>query len=131
MARALSLRSRTPMTSLPHAALLLMSQAPNNAVMGPLFMYAAIFAIFYFVLIRPQQRQRKQQEAQLGGLKKGDEIVTTGGVIGEVVHIRQNAPDKSSMEDRITIKTGDTRILIERRGIARVVAPPAPASQPS
>ena len=119
------------MTSLLSAALLLMSQSPNNSLMGPLFMYAAIFAIFYFVLIRPQQRQRKQQEAQLGGLKKGDEVVTAGGVIGEVVHIRQNAPDKSSMEDRVTIKTGDTRIVVERRGIARVVLPPAPASQPT
>ena len=119
------------MTSLSYAALLLMSQSPNNSLMGPLFMYAAIFAIFYFVLIRPQQRQRKQQEAQLGGLKKGDEVVTAGGVIGEVVHIRQNSPDKASMEDRVTIKTGDTRIVVERRGIARVVVPPAPASQPS
>lgn len=119
------------MTSLSHAALLLMAESPSNSLMGPLFMYAAIFAIFYFVLIRPQQRQRKQQEAQLGGLKKGDEVVTAGGVIGEVVHIRQNSPDKASMEDRVTIKTGDTRIVVERRGIARVVVPPAPASPPS
>lgn len=119
------------MTVPSYAALLLMSESPNNTLMGPLFMYAAIFAIFYFVLIRPQQRQRRQQEAQLGGLRKGDEIVTSGGVIGEVVHIRQNSPDKSSMDDRVTIRTGDTRIVVERRGIARVIVPPAPSGTPS
>lgn len=46
---------------------------------------AAIFAIFYFLLIRPQQKQQKDHERMLEGLKKGDRILTTGGLYGQIV----------------------------------------------
>jgi preprotein translocase subunit YajC len=107
----------------PFASLALL-QAPTNQLLGPIFMYGAIFAIFYFILIRPGQKQRKAQDALIREVKKGDEIVTTGGVIGEVIHIRETATgDKSSnpMEDRITIKSAESRLLIERGKIARVI----------
>jgi preprotein translocase subunit YajC len=45
---------------------------------------AAIFAIFYFLLIRPQQKQQKEHEAMLKSLKVGDKIVTTGGLYGTI-----------------------------------------------
>lgn len=45
---------------------------------------AAIFAIFYFLLIRPQQKQQKEHEAMLKSLKIGDKIVTTGGLYGTI-----------------------------------------------
>ena len=88
-------------------------------------MYGAIFAIFYFVLIRPQSTQRKKHDEMVRTLKKGDEIVTTGGVVGEVVFIKEKGgEDKTNgMEDRVTIKTGDTRIVIERGRIARINRP--------
>ena len=88
-------------------------------------MYGAIFAIFYFVLIRPQSTQRKKHDEMVRTLKKGDEIVTTGGVVGEVVFIKERGgEDKTNgMEDRVTIKTGDTRIVIERGRIARINRP--------
>jgi preprotein translocase subunit YajC len=57
------------------------------------FMYGAIFAIFYFVLIRPQQKQRKSHEERVKTLKKGDEIVTAGGIVGEVLHIASQGKD--------------------------------------
>lgn len=56
--------------------------APNPLVnMLPI---AAIFAIFYFLLIRPQQKQQKEHEAMLKNLKVGDKIVTTGGLYGTI-----------------------------------------------
>ncbi len=88
-----------------------------------IFMYGAIFAIFYFVLIRPQQRQRKQHDALVKTLKKGDEIVTAGGLVGEVMAIQ--AKDTPSLDDRITIKSGESRVVIERGRIARVNSGPA------
>jgi preprotein translocase subunit YajC len=87
-------------------------------------MYGAIFAIFYFVLIRPGQKQRKAQDALIKQVKRGDEIVTNGGVIGEVIHIKESSATEgasNSMEDRITIKSGESRLVVERGRIARVI----------
>jgi preprotein translocase subunit YajC len=83
-----------------------------------LFMYGAIFAIFYFIIIRPQQKQKRDHDALVKALKKGDEIVTAGGVVGEVVAIQSK--DSPALEDRITIKSGESRLIIERGRIARV-----------
>ena len=72
-----------------------------------------IFAIFYFLLIRPQAKERQRHEKMLAGIKKGDEIVTNGGIIGRVVHIE---------EKRMTIKTGEnTRLTVDRGRIASVL----------
>jgi preprotein translocase subunit YajC len=116
--------------TLAYAALALI-QAPSNTMLGPIFMYGAIFAIFYFILIRPQSKQRKDHEALIRAVKKGDEIVTAGGLIGEVIHIREaSKPDGttgSSLEDRITIKSGESRVIVERGKIARIVTQDTPA----
>lgn len=105
---------------------LLILQSAGNALLGPIFMYGAIFAIFYFILIRPGQVQRKKQDAELREVKRGDEIVTAGGIVGEVILIKANtAADGSTantMEDRITIKSGESRLIVERGRIARVVS---------
>ena len=50
---------------------------------------AVIVAIFYFIVLRPQRKQQKQLEAALMAMSKGDEIVTAGGLIGEVVYIKE------------------------------------------
>jgi len=105
------------------AALAVILQAPGGQLTGMIFMYGAIFAIFYFVLIRPQQRQRKEHDALVKALKKGDEIVTAGGVVGEVVAIA--AKDTPALDDRITIKSGDARLIVERGRIVRVGTGPA------
>ena len=91
-----------------------------------LFQIAMIFAIFYFLMIRPQQKQRKAHEERLRNIRKGDEIVTAGGIVGEVVHIRETMKEgkrEPAMEDRVTIKSGESRLIIERSRIARVVEP--------
>ena len=84
-----------------------------------------ILGIFYFFLIRPQQQQRKKHEETLRGIKRGDRIVTSGGIIGEVVHIREVATGEGAtarpMEDEITIKSAESRVVVERGKIARIV----------
>lgn len=112
------------MTHVISASLILL-QSPRNALLGPIFMYGAIFAVFYFVLLRPQGKQRKMLDAEIRSVKRGDEVVTTGGVIGEVVHIRENTTDPKAnpLEDRITIRSAESKILIERGRIARVIRP--------
>jgi preprotein translocase subunit YajC len=85
-----------------------------------------IVGIFWFVLIRPQQRERKRLEEAVLNVKRGDEIVTSGGIIGEVVHVQlgpaaEGAEPRARMDDRVTIKSGESRLVIERGRIARVV----------
>ena len=55
-----------------------------------LVMMLAMFAIFYFLLIRPQQKKAKEHQAMLSALKKGDEVVTAGGIVGKVSGIADN-----------------------------------------
>ena len=52
-----------------------------------LLFYLAIFAIFYFILIWPQRKERKRKEEMIKSLKKGDRIITNGGIRGEIVRV--------------------------------------------
>ena len=84
---------------------------------------ALLFVFFWFLILRPQQKQKKQQEARLLALRKGDQIVTAGGIVGEVVYIKESVQEGNpvaTMEDRVTIKSADTRLIVERGRIARV-----------
>ncbi|AMK11773.1 MAG: preprotein translocase subunit YajC [Pseudodesulfovibrio sp.] len=54
---------------------------------GPLPMLVLMFAIFYFLLIRPQQKKQKAHRAMLDALKKGDKVWTNGGILGTIVDI--------------------------------------------
>ena len=107
-------------------ALAFMTPAPgsnSSAMTGLLVQIVAIFAIFYFIVIRPQQKQRKSQEQSLLALKKGDEIVTTGGIVAHVIHLQTQTKDGAavpSLDDLITIKSGESRLVVERGRIARV-----------
>jgi len=84
--------------------------------------FVLIIGIIYFIMIRPQQRQKKKHEELLGALKRGDEVVTAGGIVGEVIHIREMSSDggKTRADDRVTIKSGESRIVVERGRIARI-----------
>jgi preprotein translocase subunit YajC len=80
---------------------------------------AALVAIFYFLLIRPQSQAKKKHAEMLAGLKKGDEVVTSGGIIGKVRDIK---------DTRITIESGTSQIVVERARIIQIgneVAPTA------
>ena len=58
-----------------------------------------IFVIFYFFLIRPQQKRVKDHRAMVQGLKRGDEVITSGGIIGVV--------DKVGEDDKIEVRLAD------------------------
>lgn len=88
--------------------------APREGASGGMvfvIQMAAIFAIFYFLLIRPQRTAQKRHQGMLAQLKRGDDVVTEGGIVGTVVHIA---------DEQVTVKTGDTRIVVMRGKIARV-----------
>ena len=55
-----------------------------------LLLIVGIFVVFYFILIRPQQKQQKILRQRIAGLKKGDRIVTAGGIFGEYVSEKEN-----------------------------------------
>ena len=67
--------------------------AAGSFVADPRSVRRSSSAIFYFIMIRPQQKQRQKHEELLAALKRGDEIVTAGGIVGEVVHIRETTKD--------------------------------------
>ena len=54
-----------------------------------IIMLVAMFAIFYFLLIRPQQKRAKQQKALVGGLKAGDNVVSAGGIHGKITAVEE------------------------------------------
>ena len=87
---------------------------------------ALIIGIFYFLMIRPQQKQRREQEASLFALKKGDEIVTVGGLIGEIIHIKETVKDgapQKTLDDRVTIKSGESKLVVHRGRVHQVLKP--------
>ena len=98
-----------------HMLMLQASGTPQGqSPFGMLFMFGAIFAIFYFLLIRPQRTQAKAHDEMVAALSKGDEVTTVGGIVGKIVHLT---------DDRVTIRTaGDTRLEIERSKIGHKVS---------
>ena len=73
-----------------------------------------IVAIFYFLIIRPKMQQEKKHRARLETIKVKDEIVTAGGIMGEVVHVK---------DDQLTVKSGESRLIIQRDRVAVVRSP--------
>lgn len=59
----------------------------NQMLAGPLPMLVMMFVLFYFLMIRPQQRRAKEHAAMLGNLKRNDTVVLSSGVIGKVVRV--------------------------------------------
>ena len=72
---------------------------------------AAIIGVMYFLFIRPQAQARRKAEAMLAALKKGDEIMTAGGLVGKVRDIR---------ESLVTVESGTATVVVERSRIVRV-----------
>jgi preprotein translocase subunit YajC len=106
-------------------ALLLAQASPTGGSSGFVqlgIQFALIIAIIYFIMIRPQQRQRRKHEDLLNQLKRGDEIVTAGGIVGEVIHIKELSGEtgKTKSDDRVTIKSGESRLIVERGRIVRI-----------
>jgi preprotein translocase subunit YajC len=94
-----------------NALLLLQAQAPDRGFLIIMIYVVSFGLIAWFLLIRPQRRLQRQHQTMLASLKRNDEVMTEGGIIGTVVHMA---------DDRVTIRTGEnTRIVVARSKIAR------------
>ncbi len=84
-----------------------------GSVLTQLLFFAAIFAIFYFLLIRPQQKQKKERERMLASVKKGDRVVTSSGMHGTVVGLNEHT---------VILKVADqVKLEFDRSAIGRAV----------
>ena len=72
--------------------------------MEPIFMMVAMLAIFYFILIRPENKRKKQAQEMRDSLKKGDTITTIGGIVGKVVITTPNTIIIETSEDRVRLE---------------------------
>jgi preprotein translocase subunit YajC len=73
----------------------------NGDLIGSLLPLIVLFAIFYFLIIRPQQKQQKEHKAMLESLEKGDKIVTNGGLIVEITKVEENFLTVKSTDDSV------------------------------
>jgi preprotein translocase subunit YajC len=80
-----------------------------------------IFVVFYFLLIRPQQRKAKDHRVALDALRRGDRVVTGGGILGTVVRV--DSPDEVSVDIAENV-----RVRVVRSTITSVVSKPDPAA---
>lgn len=75
-----------------------------------------IFAVFYFLLIRPQEKKRKMQEELVSSVKKGEDIMTTGGIYGKVVKVSEN-------ESFVMLEVSENSIIkIEKSAILTITS---------
>ncbi len=104
----------------------LLAQAPATAPSGPasllgspFVMMGLMIVMFYFLLIRPQQRQRKAQAARIASLEKGDKVITTAGVHGIVQNVKDNT---------VMVKVAEaTSLEFDKAAIATVAKKEVPA----
>lgn len=91
-----------------------------GAEVNPIFSFLPLIllvVIFYFLLIRPQQKKQREAQNMISNLKKGDRIITAGGIIGTITSIQ---------DDYVVIKTGDgeSKMEVLKNGISGLRNPP-------
>lgn len=97
--------------------ILLLAPPPGATEGGSPFamplMFGILFVIMYFLIIRPQQQQQKKHEALIKGVKKGDRVLTSGGIWGRVT---------GTQDDRVILQIAkDVNVELQRTAIATVV----------
>jgi preprotein translocase subunit YajC len=96
------------------AVILQAGDKPAQSPLGPFIPIVAIFAIFYFLLIRPQQKRQKEQQAMLKAIVKGDDVVTAGGIHGKVTGVTDDVLtlDIASIKggERVRVKVARNRV---------------------
>lgn len=105
-----------------HLLILLAMGAPANngggqgpSALGMWLPIILIFAIMYFLIFRPQAKKQKEQRRMIESLKKGDKIITIGGIYGEIVGIREK-------DNVLIVKIADnTKIELVRSSVAKVI----------
>ena len=102
------------------------AQAAAPAAGGDMFMsllpLILVFAIFYFLLIRPQQTKMKTHREMLENLKKGDQIVTAGGIVGKIARIEQS-------DNQLVVEIApNVQVKVIRQTVADLLTKPVPAT---
>lgn len=83
----------------------------------------AIFAIMYFIMIRPQVKKQKEHQAMLQKLGKGDEVITRGGVIGKITGVSDDGVLVLELQEKVRVRV--PRAYVEARWENKVAAPAA------
>lgn len=84
----------------------------DGNLLGTILPFVLMFVIFYFLLIRPQQKRQKQRNQMLAALKKGDEVVTIGGIYGKILDLD---------DETVTLRVSDnTKLKFERNAVNQV-----------
>ena len=81
-----------------------LTTSTTTGLASPLIMMVLMFAIFYFMLIRPENKRKKEAEQMRSSVKTGDKITTIGGIVGTVVHVK---------DDKIVIETSADQVRME------------------
>lgn len=107
------------------------AQDAAAGILGPATQFAPlilIFVVFYFLLIRPQQQKQKEVRSMLSALKRGDRVVTGGGIVGIVqkVPMVQDKDGKQIASSEIEVEIApNTRVIVLRETITSVIKPVA------
>ncbi len=95
---------------------------PGPDLFGMLLPFLLIFIVFYFLLIRPQQKRMKEHQAMLAAVRRGDVIVTGGGIVGTVT--------KVVSDDELQVEIAEnTRVRVRRATVADVLSKPEPVQE--
>jgi preprotein translocase subunit YajC len=89
-----------------------------------------MFAVFWFILIRPQQKRAKEHQAFLSALKKGDEVVTRGGIIGRVSGVVDNLVTLE-VQEKVRVRVLKSYIEGRHAGAAPTTSPDKEAAKPA
>lgn len=93
-----------------------MQQAPGGGGLSLLIMFVPMIAIFYFLLILPQQRKQKKWQAMLDQLKTGDKVTTSGGLRGTVIALKDDAI-------HLRVPPDNLRVEVTKASVAVVTTP--------
>jgi preprotein translocase subunit YajC len=91
-------------------------QNPQAQMWGPIGMFAIMGFMLYFLILRPQQKKAKQQEALLKALKPGDKVVTSSGICGVVVSVKDKTVTLRSADTKLEVLKGTVAELVEKAG---------------
>ena len=100
-----------------HELGLILQQQPATNPVVSFLPIVIIVAIFYFLVFMPMQKQKKQQAAMLAGLQAGNEVVTTGGIVGTVVSVN----DQTLI---LRVKPDNIKLQVARSAVASLVGQP-------
>ena len=95
----------------------LLMQAGQNSPLPTLLLFGGMAALFYFLLIRPQNKTRKEMEARLAKLKAGDDVLLTGGLYATIDRVEEKC---------IFLKLGSNVVKARRTAVVALASEPAP-----